>query len=169
MEADQDCLKEFQTRIQNLRTESVRELSKLRWNFSFTDDELFDKAVSVHQSGMSRRGRILEEIIEGLLRQRGVPFLTQVSDQSGIISPKKRGFVHDIIIDANLGDKLEDKIIVSCKTSIRERYKQDKNLKCKKLYLVTMEKVKDREKYISNGITIVTVGTGELESMLSSF
>lgn len=120
--------------------------------------EIYAKCVSIHQSRNSTNGAILEKIVEEALTRHGIPFLRQVSDQNGIISTKKRGSVHDIIIDAKLGDNIKNKIVLSCKTSLRERYKQDGHLIAKEVYMITFDDPKTLTKYENGGITIVTIG-----------
>ena len=128
-------------------------------------EDVYAKCVSIHQSHNSTNGSFLEKIIEDLLTARGIPFLRQVSDQGGVISAKKRGCVHDIIIDAKLGDSLKDKIVISCKTSLRERYKQDGHLLAKEVCMVTFDHPRTLDKY---GVNIVSIGKDDaLEKLLS--
>lgn len=131
---------------------------------------VYAKCISLYNSNNSLSGGVLEKIVEGLLKERGVPFLRQkATDADGTIIAQKRGSVHDIIIDAKLGDNIKDKVIVSCKTSLRDRYKQDGNLNAKSVYMVTFDAPKDFKKYTDMGIHVVTVGTGALEAMLAGF
>lgn len=128
---------------------------------------IYDVCVSLHNSFNSRSGKLLETSIEEILTTRKIPFLRQVSVKNGIISPKKRGAVHDIIIDAKLGDNIRDKVMISCKTSVRDRYKQDGKIDAKKLYLFTYDRPSDFEKYIEVGITLITIGNGALEAIMT--
>ena len=137
-----------------------------------TPKEVYDKSVSIHNSAISRNGRALEKIIEKFLYDRNIPFLPQAAyDERGVIKKVKEWAVHDIIIDAKVGDNIENKVIISCKTSLRERWKQDETAarECKSLYLVTFNKpIKSLAKYIKAGITLVSIGhLDALETMLS--
>ena len=132
-------------------------------------EDLYNKCNGIAQSRRTRRGKMFEAVLEEMLKDRGIPFLKQVSHNAdGIITASKRGTVHDIIVNAQLGDALSEKIIVSCKASLRERYKQDANLPCRKLFMVTLDKVPQAKnhKYAAMGVNIVCVGQdGSLDSM----
>ena len=126
-----------------------------------------DYASQVYKRKRSKTGRIFESVLEDMLRERGISFISQVShDANGVICAKKRGYVHDIIIDAKIGEPLKNKIVISCKTSLRERYKQDAKIPCRKMFMVTLEKVTSTEKYASTDIQVVSIGhENALENM----
>lgn len=103
---------------------------------------LYNIAVSIHQSKCSRSGKDLENTIGALLTSHNIPYITQacVHPTEGTIVPAARGLHrHDIILDAKIGDAIRDKIIISCKVSLRERFLQDANVPCKRLYMVTKD------------------------------
>ncbi len=120
-------------------------------------ESVYKMAVSIHQSRCSRSGRDLENAIGTLLKIHHIPYITQacIHPTNGTIVPCARGLHrHDIIIDAAIGDAIENKIIVSCKVSLRERFLQDANVSCKRLYMVTNDdramKKKDELRTIHN-------------------
>lgn len=131
-------------------------------------EQVYNKCNSIAQSRRSRRGKAFETVLEDTLRDRGIPFITQASHNAeGIIVKGKKGVVHDFIVDARIGDSLKDKIIISCKTSLRERYKQDANLPCRKIYMVTLDKVAAKTKYEAVNLHIVSIGQdAALENMI---
>lgn len=130
--------------------------------------QVYTACNSIAQRQRARRGKIFEKIIERMLEQRNIPYISQVSlDNNGVISQKKRGYVHDIIVNAKIGDKLSQKIVISCKTSLRERYKQDTKIPCRLMYMVTLDNVECCKKYSDAGIKVVSIGTDNaLEKMM---
>lgn len=103
---------------------------------------LYNLAVSIHQSKCSRSGKDLETRIEQLLQLHNIPFIKQacVHPIEHTIVPPGRGLHrHDIILNAAIGDSIRDKIIISCKVSLRERFLQDSKVPCRRLFMVTSD------------------------------
>lgn len=102
---------------------------------------IYQKCIALHQSAVSRRGKALETHVANLFQEKQIPFMPQACvNRDGIIVPPTKGLHrHDFVIDAQMGDCIHEKIVVSCKTSLRERYLQDANVQCKTLYMVTMD------------------------------
>lgn len=131
--------------------------------------EVYQACVGVNQSQRSKKGKSLEKIIENLLMEHDIPYLSQaaVDTATGTICKSSRSskstHIHDFIIDAKLGDTIHDKIVLSCKTSLRERWRQDANIKCKKLYMITLEAASKTitASLEENNITLVMVGAKE--------
>ena len=118
------------------QSEKIRWVSALRANIpkysEWSDEEILDahnKHVSIVQSTKSKSGTSLEKIIEGFLEENDIPFKAQVSiDKDGIIN--ERGLqthaIPDIVIgNPTTGDSIKNYIVLSLKTTSRERAKQD--------------------------------------------
>ncbi len=96
--------------------------------------ELYKKAISLHQRKMVKRGNFLENIVTNMLNEKNIPHKQQVSiNQDGIITEldnkRKTKCYHiiDIVVgnDIEIGCNIMDYIIISCKTTCRERWNQD--------------------------------------------
>lgn len=103
--------------------------------------KIYETCITIHQKNNYTKGHNLENVISDILDEYGISYKRQViADKDGIIVPsQKTGRRYDFIIDAKYGDSLNDKIVISCKRSLRERFMQDSHVPCKKLYMVTME------------------------------
>jgi hypothetical protein len=117
--------------------EKIRWVKRLRDDIKkyedWTDEEIL-QAHSVHfsviQSMKSKSGSSLENIIEGYLEEYKIPFKRQVSiDKYGKInkrSPTETFALPDIIIGSpEIGESISNYIVLSLKTTSRERAKQD--------------------------------------------
>ena len=123
--------------------ESKKDESKSRWcsvlrekvskYADWTDDDILNAHVghvSLFQSNQSKGGSFLETSTEEYLQENKIPFVRQVSiDRSGIIikrDSENTVAILDIVIGSpKLGDSIRDFIVLSSKTSSRERAKQD--------------------------------------------
>jgi hypothetical protein len=170
------CIKLYKEKSAKMQDDNIEQLFKMltiRENEPVTmkfAGQLFNKANSLAQSSRCKNGRLLEEIMEQLLKDVGITFLRQVSHNSDglICKPKVGHSVHDIVVNAKLGDKLSEKTIISCKTSVRERYKQDGDLPAKKVYMVTFDRLSPRtiENYQKKNMHMVCIGKdGALDKM----
>jgi hypothetical protein len=106
---------------------------------TFSEQELlklYDTAISTFQSGKCKNGKGFESVIENQLRVNSIPFVSQVAiDKCGRIigtGTTVEGHAHtlDILIGADLIEHIKGKHIsnygvISCKTSVRERWNQD--------------------------------------------
>ncbi len=103
--------------------------------------QIYQQCITLHQSSVSKRGRALEDAVAQLFVSCDIPYLRQacVNRDGKIIRAKKGHHRHDFVIQARVGDMLHNKIVVSCKTSLRERFLQDANVPCHKLFMVTMD------------------------------
>lgn len=131
------------------------ELTKSFSNLNLNSDQLiniYDQSVSIFQKSKMSNGKMLECFIENLLGEKNLKFEKQVIvDTNGYITNlnhKKGGkkpqsfHIIDILINDQIkvGDHIKDMIIVSCKTTCRERWEQDewiKQFNPKKYILVT--------------------------------
>lgn len=172
-DADRVLKERFEQRLHGLDSLS-RLFHMLRMHdgpidYTYTE-RVYNTANSIAQGNRSKRGKALEDAMASLLMDLHIPFVSQVShNDQGLLTSKKRGCVHDIVLYAKMGDPIRDKIVVSCKTSVRERYKQDGIVPCKKLFLVTVDRASTRnnQKYKDIGIYMVHVGHDQaLERML---
>lgn len=105
---------------------------------------IYKTCIGINQQHRAQKGKMLEKCIEDVLKENNIPYLSQVVvDTTGIIHAfrgKKKGVhIHDFIINASFGDSVHDKMILSCKTSLRERWRQDANIECSKMYMITMD------------------------------
>ena len=102
------------------------------------DDEtvlrLYNNSISIHQGRMQKSGALLEKTLAGLLRASNIPFREQVTiDKYGIIvgfnTTRRTKCYHvlDVVVGHDIveGMSIEDFIVVSCKTTCRERWTQD--------------------------------------------
>jgi hypothetical protein len=100
--------------------------------------QLHNKSISIHQSQMQKHGMFLEnEIVSLFLETNHIPFTKQLTiDKDGLIignEPRKHGkrkkcyHIVDFVIGKNIcvGDSITNYIVVSCKSSCRERWTQD--------------------------------------------
>lgn len=105
----------------------------LQKEFGFVNQELmmfYAKAVSVHQSSISKHGKRFEKFCEDILTEKGIPFSRQVPiDTEGNITLTTRSRLHHVldIVVGNVvnGENIRNYSVVSCKTTCRERWTQD--------------------------------------------
>jgi hypothetical protein len=96
-------------------------------------NELYDVNTSIHQSLQSKGGTYFENIISDKLNNNGIPFREQVViDDNGIIkafNTTRNKCFHkvDFVVGENIeiGRSIEEFMVLSCKTTCRERWKQD--------------------------------------------
>ena len=124
------------TRIEQ-EVSTVHRLRDKEPGLSALDDEtilrLYTNSVSIHQGRMQKSGALLEKTTAELLRANEIPFREQVTiDKDGVIvgfntKRKKCYHVLDIVVgdDIDVGRFIGDFIVVSCKTTCRERWTQD--------------------------------------------
>lgn len=104
--------------------------------FGFVNEDIlafYKKAVSVHQSCICNNGKALENFCEKILRDGNIPFRSQVViDHNGVIilnckkADKKLHHILDIVVgDVKDGDTIQNYVVISCKTTCRERWTQD--------------------------------------------
>lgn len=97
---------------------------------------LFNTSVSIFQSGKSKYGKCFESVIENQLRVNGIPFVSQVAiNKTGIIigtgtTVENHAHTLDILVGADSidlikGKHIKDYTVISCKTTVRERWNQD--------------------------------------------
>lgn len=93
---------------------------------------LFNQCVSLRQKYTQKNGKTLEDIIENILQSNSISYAKQVSiDKAGCIvndKANKNGCQH--IVDFVIGDvrdakSITDYVVLSCKTTCRERWTQD--------------------------------------------
>jgi hypothetical protein len=149
------CLKDYDE--SNNPHAKIQDVCKTKLNkpmdVSIEDAKIiYDACISLFQSNKSKKGKTFERIIEDMFADEGVPFLSQGHvATNGMIVHNKRG-QHgirkpDFILDAKIGDSIQDKTIVSTKLSLRERKNQDINIasKCKRVYLLSANKDDERQ------------------------
>lgn len=129
---------------------------------------IYKTCVGLNQQNRAKKGKMLEKCIEDVLVENKIPFLSQVVvDTTGVIHAvkgrRKGVHVHDFVINASFGDTIQNKMILSCKTSLRERWRQDANLQCAKMYMITMDTCSKHvmESLRENNIELVVVGGGD--------
>ena len=95
--------------------------------------QLYHTSISIHQRKNQNNGNFLEnEILSEELDKNNIPYQKQVTiDKSGIIvglnEKRKRCFhILDFVIGENIiGKSITEYIVISCKTTCRERWTQD--------------------------------------------
>lgn len=95
--------------------------------------ELYNKSISVSQSDRCTSGKKFESEIEKMLDNERIPYKKQVAiDTNGIIlgtgtKDPRVAHVLDIVVGDGfcIGANITDFIVISCKTTLRERWKQD--------------------------------------------
>jgi hypothetical protein len=125
-------LQKIKERQDNKELNIIQELKK---TILLSDEQLltlYKKAVSIHQTNNQGNGNFLEESISQLLTEHQIIHMKQITiDKAGIIvsltkETKKCYHIVDIIIgDVLIGKSIEDYIVISCKTTCRERWLQD--------------------------------------------
>jgi hypothetical protein len=97
-------------------------------------NELYDINISIHQSSQCTGGTNFENLISDKLNQNGIQFREQVViDENGIIKAFNTTTIKDcfhkvdIVVGENIeiGRSIEEFMVLSCKTTCRERWKQD--------------------------------------------
>lgn len=125
--------------------------------------KMYKACNSIAQSKRQRSGQAFEATVADAFDQKGISYLSQVCIIDGRIARKKHGYhVYDFVLNAEYGDSCQDKIMISCKTSLRERYLQDQHVPCSKMVLITLDRVKPavREKIARAGMDLVCIGEG---------
>lgn len=104
-------------------------------------DEIYNVNKSITQSLRATTGKDFEKCIETILDKYNVPFSRQVKvNKDTHIIQKRSGNTHalDIVIPpVKYGDDIDNYIVLSCKTSLRERYLQDSTYR--KCYIITCD------------------------------
>ena len=110
----------------------IKELSSCRELLIKTNNELniYNRVVSIHQKVKSMSGKLLEKSISDLLSSHHIAFKEQVAiNSNGIIIETKANSmcVIDFVLGHNIspGKNIKDFIVISSKTSCRERWNQD--------------------------------------------
>jgi len=109
---------------------------------------LFDKCISLRQTNIQHNGCNLEMIVKDILRSNNISFNEQVEiDKNGVIigighKTKKCFHIIDFVIgDIKISDNIQNYVVLSCKTTCRERWTQDNwsiNLPPTKYILITI-------------------------------
>ena len=106
---------------------------------------LYNMFMSISQARKSSAGRTFEKTIEKIHSDNGIITLNQKwVDSDGLIyddKPKKSVHKHDCLIPFGNSNNICDMIVVSKKTSLRERFRQDldSTTSCKKVIFITRE------------------------------
>lgn len=126
----------FYNSIQNINSKITFEESKT----------IFNIANSVRNSNVSRKGKMFENIIEQILKDNDLNYMKQVNINvdNGVFIETRTSHIIDFVIHPNkdkniIGSDIRECIILSCKFSCRERYKEDdiiKQLSPLKYYLL---------------------------------
>lgn len=133
-----------------------------RPDIDLSDDQfqyLQTRFISGFQSEKSKNGRNLENLVREILTAHQIPFRTQVTiDERGLIADgeHKRNKCHHIV-DFVIGDAIDagksitEFQVVSCKTTARERWKQDdwtlRQVPLKYLFLTLSDDYPSKDKF----------------------
>lgn len=127
-------INQYEIHMNNINNTTIYSLRSLLPNESDEKiSQVYKLCISLHQSTKSVNGQWLEKIIIPLLEKNNISFREQVTiDKNGIIvgfNIKKSKCYHvvDFVIgdDINVGKRIEDFKVISCKTTCRERWTQD--------------------------------------------
>lgn len=93
-------------------------------------EQIYNKSISIFQSNKCNSGKLFEKHVEQLLTENEISFRSQVSinDDGFILGTTKThttSIVDIIVGDVVDGTHISDYIVLSCKTTCRERWKQD--------------------------------------------
>ena len=122
---------------ENKKTKIKKIIEELKCIHPLSDNlliELYNKSISLHQYNIQKNGAFLEkDIIISELTSHNIQFKYQVTiSKNGIIvgfNQKKNKCYHiiDFVIgnDIEIGKSITEYIVLSCKTTCRERWVQD--------------------------------------------
>ena len=134
-------------------------------------EDIYESVARVVNSNRARRGSQFERTIQSYLvnafKDKGIYVYSQVPVKG---SNAKIDFV--VSKEDTSKDKLNllDAVIVSCKVSLRERWRVDQHLynQCKQYYLVTMDEKLPHESMPANVHFVSTKITSQSESLCAS-
>lgn len=147
---EKQLIRAYKFAVDILKTPLTHEEFKNVW-YSQTSDKKGEKylanmCMSMFQSRKASAGNSSEKAIKKMHDKHGINVRYQVyCDNTGLIYPKKpkKISVHklDAIISRDDALNVSDCIVLSMKTTLRERYRQDLDIvgKCKKLIFLTRE------------------------------
>jgi hypothetical protein len=123
-------LKDNEQKQKKIITDKLRTI--LPDNLQLEDDilwKLYETSISIRQSNCNQDGIGFERVICKCLRKENIKYKTQVCiDQNGYITSRKtNNNIIDIVVGNNItiGKHISDNVVISCKKSCRERWKQD--------------------------------------------
>lgn len=135
---NQYVLKRIQETKEADELKAIQELKKITPLDDEVLKEIYKKCISMHQSKNHASGVFLENsILEEELQKNAMPYKKQVTiDNRGIIigielekvkRPKLNGThkLDFVVGDVQVGKSITEYIVISCKKSCRERWKQD--------------------------------------------
>lgn len=136
-------------------------------------DTMYTTFESIVQSSKVNAGRFLEKSIEDYLDKHDISYEKQVGCQNGIIvGTKRKGGVDviDIVIPKPVvGDTISCYILLSAKTTLRERWKQDLHIPARYKVFVTYEANDYRKAAVGRDVHFVHLKKGEEEAGLDTF
>ena len=122
--------KRIEKKIQQKNTIVEKSLvTELRKITELDDDillQIYQRSVSFHQANKQRSGMLLEESVLNILRAHCIPFKQQVViNENGFITNNREDcyYMIDIVVGLSVkpGDHISQHIVLSCKTTCRER------------------------------------------------
>ena len=129
------------------------------------NNHIYNLAISCSQGRKSFAGRSFEQALEKLHADKGISILNQTwVDSEGNIHKQKPKVEsvhkHDCIIPKSIDCKtISDTYIISIKTTLRERYREDLDSigKCKNVIFLTREKLKKVQIQVITGYGCIVV------------
>lgn len=97
--------------------------------------DIYNMSMSLRNSNVSNKCKIFEKCIECILRYNKYNYLSQVSLNLSVRTFQlgKKQPVIDFVVAPHgvniIGSNVSDCVVISCKYTCRERYKQDENIK----------------------------------------
>lgn len=98
-----------------------------------TCQQIYKKVLSLRQSNISVKGKIFEDVVENILKTNKINYRSQtyikIIDNEVYVSKTQTNIKVDFIVNLNSecieNQNIKNLIILSCKYTCRERYKQD--------------------------------------------
>jgi hypothetical protein len=111
-------------------------IKRLKSEFHQIDNDtlyaIYKKSISIRQSNLVKNGSVLEYSIERFLTEHNIGHKSQVTiDKNGVIvgfgTKQKCHHIIDFVVGQNIliNDNIDQHIVLSCKTTCRERWTQD--------------------------------------------
>lgn len=123
-------VKRIENKKKDVETNLVTELKKITELDDTTLLQIYHRSISIHQATKQRSGSLLEESVLNILTSNYIPYQQQVViDEKGFITNNRKDcyYIVDIVVGYSIqpGDHISQYIVLSCKTTCRERWKQD--------------------------------------------
>jgi len=115
-------------------------------------DAIYKINQSITQSLRSCTGKKFEMMLKEIFDENNISYSYQVFiDENGIVvkTRKESSHILDFVVpECKMGKSLKKYTVISCKTTLRERFLQDNGIECYNKFLITVDtKINQAEKY----------------------